>query len=126
MFTKIDRNKMTEDFVAAAMWLKARPDCTGKIGAVGFCYGGGIANILAVRMPDLGAAAPFYGRQPTGDDVAKIHAPLLLHYAGNDEGTDAGIPAFEAALKANNKKYEAFVYAGTQHGFHNDATPRYD
>jgi carboxymethylenebutenolidase len=125
-FREVDGKKMVEDFVASAVWLKARPDCTGKIGVVGFCFGGGIANTLAVRLPDLGAAAPFYGRQPGAEDVAKIHAPLLLHYAANDDGVDAGIPAFEAALKANNKKYEAFIYPGTQHGFHNDTTPRYD
>ena len=125
-FREVDGKKMTEDFVASAGWLKARPDCTGKIGVVGFCFGGGIANTLAVRLPDLGAAAPFYGRQPDAADVPKIHAPLLLHYAANDEGVTGGWPAFEAALKANNKKYEAFIYPGTQHGFHNDTTPRYD
>ena len=125
-FREVDGNKMLEDFVASAGWLKARPDCTGKIGVVGFCFGGGIANTLAVRIPDLGAAVPFYGRQPSAEDTAKIKAPLMLHYAGNDQGVNAGWPAFEAALKTNNKKYEAFVYEGTQHGFHNDTTPRYD
>ncbi len=125
-FREVDGPKMVEDFVASAGWLKARPDCTGKIGVVGFCFGGGIANTLAVRIPDLGAAVPFYGRQPSAEDTAKIKAPLMLHYAGNDQGVNAGWPAFEAALKANNKKYEAFVYEGTQHGFHNDTTPRYD
>ena len=112
--------------MAAAQWLQKRPECTGKIGAVGFCFGGGIVNTLAVRLPDLGAAAPFYGRQPSAEDTAKIKAPILAHYAGNDPGVDGGIPAFEAALKANHKKYEIFVYEGTQHGFHNDTTPRYD
>jgi carboxymethylenebutenolidase len=125
-FREVDGPKMVEDFVASAGWLKARPDCTGKIGVVGFCFGGGIANTLAVRIPDLGAAVPFYGRQPSAEDTAKIKAPLMLHYAGNDQGVNAGWPAFEAALKTNTKKYEAFVYEGTQHGFHNDTTPRYD
>ena len=125
-FREVDGPKMVEDFVASAGWLKARPDCTGKIGVVGFCFGGGIANTLAVRIPDLGAATAFYGRQPSAEDTAKIKAPLMLHYAGNDQGVNAGWPAFEAALKTNNKKYEAFVYEGTQHGFHNDTTPRYD
>jgi carboxymethylenebutenolidase len=126
LFRQVDGPKMMEDFVAAANWLKARPECTGKMGAIGFCFGGGIVNQLAVRLPDLGAAAPFYGRQPNAEDTAKIKAPLMLHYAQNDQGIDAGIPAFEAALKANSKSYQLFVYDGTQHGFHNDTTPRYD
>ena len=125
-FREVNGPKMLEDFVAAAAWLKARPESNGKIGAVGFCFGGGIVNQLAVRMPDLGAGAPFYGRQPGADDVPKIKAPLMLHYAANDQGVNAGIPAYEAALKANNKKYEIFTYENTQHGFHNDTTPRYD
>ena len=125
-FREVNGPKMLEDFVAAAAWLKSLPQSTGKIGAIGFCFGGGIVNQLAVRMPDLGAGAPFYGRQPSAEDTAKIKAPLMLHYAGNDPGVDQGIPAFEAALKANNKKYEVFVYEGAQHGFHNDTTPRYD
>jgi carboxymethylenebutenolidase len=125
-FREVNGPKMLEDFVASAAWLKARPESNGKIGAVGFCFGGGIVNQLAVRMPDLGAGAPFYGRQPGADDVPKIKAPLMLHYAANDQGVNAGIPAYEAALKANNKKYEIFIYEGTQHGFHNDTTPRYD
>ena len=127
LFRKVDGKKMTEDFVASAMWLKKRPDSTGKLGAVGFCFGGGIVNQLAVRLgKDLNAGVAFYGRQPGADDVPKIHAPLMLHYAGNDEGVNSGIPAFEAALKANKKKYEIFMYEGKQHGFHNDTTPRYD
>jgi len=125
-FRTVNGPKMFEDFVAAAQWLKARPESNGKIGVVGFCFGGGICNQLAVRMPDLGAAAPFYGRQANADDVPKIKAQLMLHYAGNDQGVNQGIPAYEAALKANNKPYSIFTYEGTQHGFHNDTTPRYD
>ena len=126
-FRTVDGKKMTEDFVASALWLKARADSTGKLGAVGFCFGGGIVNQLAVRLgKDLNAGVAYYGRQPGADDVPKIYAPLMLHYAGNDQGTNAGIPAYEAALKANNKKYELFIYEGKQHGFHNDTTPRYD
>jgi carboxymethylenebutenolidase len=126
LFRKVDGAKMLADFVAAAGWLKVHPQSTGKVGAVGFCFGGGVANSLAVRVPDLGAAAPFYGRQPNAEDTAKIKAPLLIHYAGNDEGVNQGWPAYEAALKANGKTYQAFTYEGTQHGFHNDTTPRYD
>jgi carboxymethylenebutenolidase len=125
-FREVNGPKMFEDFVAAANWLKANAACTGKIGAVGFCFGGGVVNNLAVRMPDLAAGAPFYGRQPNAEDTAKIKAPLMLHYAGNDQGVNAGIPAFEEALKANHKTYTKYVYDGTQHGFHNDTTPRYD
>jgi carboxymethylenebutenolidase len=125
-FRQVDGMKMANDFEAAARWLMAHNECTGKVGVVGFCYGGGVANNLAVRIPNLGAAAPFYGRQPNAADTAKINAPLMLHYAENDQGITAGIAAFEEALKANNKKYEKFVYPGTQHGFHNDTTPRYD
>ncbi len=125
-FRQVNGPKMFEDFVAAAKWLKAYPESSGKIGVVGFCFGGGICNQLAVRMPDLGAAAPFYGRQVSAEDAAKIKAPLLLHYAGNDQGVNQGWPAYEAALKANNKAYTAYVYENTQHGFHNDTTPRYD
>ena len=125
-FRNVNGPKMFEDFVASAAWLKAHPSSTGKVGVVGFCFGGGICNQLAVRMPDLAAAAPFYGRQVSAEDAAKIQAPLLLHYAANDQGVTGGWPAFEAALKANNKVYTAYVYPNTQHGFHNDTTPRYD
>jgi carboxymethylenebutenolidase len=123
---KLDRNKILEDFVAGANHLKAMPDCTGKFGVVGFCFGGAVSNTLAVRMPDLAAAVPFYGGQPPAEDVPKIKAALLIHYAGLDERVNAGWPAYEAALKANNVRYEEFVYAGANHGFHNDTTPRYD
>ena len=127
LFQKVDRSKMLEDFLAAAHWLKDRPDCTGKIGVVGFCFGGGVANTLAVRMgPDLAAAVPFYGGQPPATDVAKIKAPLLLQYAGLDTRVNAGWPAYEEALKANHVTYTAYVYEGANHGFHNDTTPRYD
>lgn len=127
LFQKVDRTKMTDDFVAAARWLKARPECTGKIGVVGFCFGGGIANTLAVRMgADLSAAVAFYGSQPPASDVPKIKAPLLLHYAGLDTRINGGWPAYEEALKANHINYKAFTYEGANHGFHNDTTPRYD
>ena len=126
-FRKVDGKKMTEDFIAAARWLKARPDSTGKLGAVGFCFGGGMVNQLAVRLgADLNAGVAFYGRQAGADDVPKISAPLLLHYAGNDERVNEGIAAYEAALKANKKVYAQHIYEGKQHGFHNDTTPRYD
>ncbi len=126
-FGKVDKPKMTEDFIAAARWLKGRSDCTGKIGVVGFCFGGGIANTLAVRLgSDLSAAVPFYGSQPPAADVAKIKAPLLLQYAGLDTRITGGWPAYEEALKANHVTYTAYVYEGANHGFHNDTTPRYD
>jgi carboxymethylenebutenolidase len=126
-FRTVDGKKMTEDFVAAAKWLKARPESTGKLGAVGFCFGGGMVNQLAVRLgADLNAGVAFYGRQAGAEDVPRISAPLLLHYAGNDQGVNAGIANYEAALKANNKVYTLYMYEGTQHGFHNDTTPRYD
>jgi carboxymethylenebutenolidase len=126
LFATLDAAKRTEDLVTAAGYLKSRPECTGKIGVVGFCFGGGIANLLAVRLPDLAAAVPFYGAQPAAADVAKIKAPLLIHYAGLDERINKGWPDYEAALKANAVKYQMYMYAGTNHGFHNDTTPRYD
>ncbi len=119
--------EMIEDFTAAALWLEKHPASKGTIGVTGFCYGGGMANTLAVRLPELiKAAAPFYGGQPKAEDVPKIKAPLLLHYAEKDDRVNAGWPAYEAALKAQGKSYEAFIYPGTNHGFHNDTTPRYD
>ncbi|MEP7276737.1 MAG: dienelactone hydrolase family protein [Betaproteobacteria bacterium] len=126
LFAKLDQAKTRNDFLAGAAYLKGLPGCTGRIGVVGFCWGGGIANMLATRLPDLGAAVPFYGGQPTAGDTAKIKAPLMLHYASNDERINAGWPAYEAALKAAGVKYEAFVYADTEHGFNNDTTPRFD
>ena len=126
LFAKQDAGKRTEDLFAAAGYLKSRPECTGKIGAVGFCFGGTTVNTLAVRIPDLAAAVPFYGGQPAAADVARIKAPLLIHYAALDERINAGWPAYEAALKANGVKHEMHMYAGTYHGFHNDTTPRYD
>ncbi|HKQ18131.1 MAG TPA: dienelactone hydrolase family protein [Candidatus Eisenbacteria bacterium] len=126
LFQKLDQAKTREDFVTAANTLRKRADCTGKIGAVGFCYGGGMVNFLATRMPELRAGVPFYGNQAEAADVPKIKAPLLIHYAETDERINAGWPAYEAALKENKKKYEAFIYPGTQHGFNNDTTPRYD
>ena len=126
VFPKLDQTKTREDFVAAVNYLKTRPDCTGRIGVVGFCYGGGIANMLATRVPDLAAAVPFYGGQPAADQVPNIKAALLIHYAENDERINAGWPAYEAALKAAKVSYTMHMYPGTQHGFNNDTTPRYD
>ena len=123
---QLDRGKMTEDFVAAALHLKTHPECSGRIGVVGFCFGGGMVNTLAVRLPDLAAAVPFYGGQPAAEDVPKIRAPLLLHYAGLDTRVNKGWPDYEAALKANGVTYTAHIYESANHGFHNDTTPRYD
>jgi carboxymethylenebutenolidase len=126
LFGKVDRNKMTEDFVAAAGWLKAHAEGNGRVGVVGFCFGGGIANTLAVRVPDLAAAVPFYGGAPAEADVAKIKAAVLVHHGGADTRLVEAWPAYEAALKANKVRYEGYVYPNAQHGFHNDTTPRYD
>ena len=126
MFRELDAAKRTEDLVAAVDYLKGRPDFSGKLGAVGFCFGGTTVNLIATRVPDLRAAVPFYGGQPSAEATARIKAPLLIHYAGSDERINAGWPAFEAALKANGVRYEMYMYPGTQHGFHNDSTPRYD
>jgi len=127
LFASLDRGKMAEDFHAAAAWLKTRPDSSGKLGGVGFCFGGGVINQLAVWMgTDLNAAVPFYGTQPSAADAAKIKAPLLAHYAALDTRITSGWPAFDAALTAAHVTHEGYVYAGANHGFHNDTTPRYD
>lgn len=123
---QIDPARLMEDFFAGFEFLVGHVGSTGKVGAVGFCYGGGVCNALAVAYPNLAAAVPFYGRQPAAEDVPAIQAPLMLHYAGLDERINAGWPAYEDALKANGKTYEAYVYPGVNHGFHNDTTPRYD
>ena len=126
LFPKLDQAKTREDFVAAFEFLKKRPETTGKVGAVGFCYGGGMVNFLATRLPDLAAGVAFYGSAPTLEDVPKIKAPLLIQSAETDERINASWPGYEQALKAANIRYERFLYPGTQHGFHNDTTPRYN
>ena len=126
LFPKLDQAKTREDFVAAAAFLKGHAACTGKIGVVGFCWGGGIAHVLATRLPDLGAAVPFYGNPPAPEEAAKVKAPLLVHFAEADQRINAAWPAYEAALKAAGVTYAAHTYPGTQHGFNNDTTPRYD
>ena len=126
MQRELDGQKLFEDFVAAVETLQKDSDCNGKVGCVGFCYGGGVSNGLAVRVPDLAAAVPFYGRQAPAEDVPKINAPLLIHYGGLDERINAGWPEYKAALDANGKTYEMHMYEGANHGFHNDTTPRYD
>ncbi len=126
LFPKLDQAKTREDFVAAFEFLKKRPETTGKVGAVGFCYGGGMVNYLATRLPDLAAGVAFYGSAPNLEDVPKIKAPLLIQSAEVDERINASWPGYEQALKAANVRYERFLYPGTQHGFHNDTTPRYD
>jgi len=124
--SQVDPAKLMNDFFAGVDWLLAHPDSTGRVGVTGFCYGGGVANACAVAYPELAGAVPFYGRQPAEADVAKIKCPLLLHYAELDERVNEGWPAYEAALKAVGTRYEAFIYPGVNHGFHNDTTPRYD
>ncbi len=126
LFAQLDQTKTREDFVAATQLLQKRADCTGKVAAVGFCYGGGMAHILSTRLPDLAGAVPFYGNHPAAEDAAKVKAPLLIHFAGVDERINAAWPTYEAALKAAGAKYTAHEYAGTQHGFNNDTTPRFD
>lgn len=121
-----DRDEMLEDFIAAFEYLKVHPECTGKVGVVGFCFGGWISNMMAVKVPDLAAAVPFYGGQPAAEDVLNIQAPLLLHYGELDTRVNEGWPDYEAALKKHGKKYQAYVYPNANHGFHNDTTPRYD
>jgi carboxymethylenebutenolidase len=127
LFGQVDRGKMMEDFLAAAMWLKSRPDCTGKLGAIGFCFGGGIVNQLAVQMgSDLAAAVPFYGAQPSAAETAKIKAPINAQYGELDTRITGGWPAFDAALTEARVPHEGHIYKGANHGFHNDTTPRYD
>ncbi len=123
---KVDPGKLMNDFFAAIEWMKKHSDATGKVGITGFCYGGGVSNAAAVAYPELAAAVPFYGRQPDAKDVPRIKAPLLLHYGELDKAINEGWPAYEQALKANGKTYEAYIYPGVNHGFHNDSTPRYD
>jgi len=123
---KRDRNEMLEDFISAYDYLKASDQCTGKIGVVGFCFGGWIANMMAVKIPTLNAAVPFYGGQPSAEETANIKAPLMLQYAGLDTRVNAGWPDYETALKSNNVEYEAFFYPEVNHGFHNNTTPRFD
>ncbi|MGK3194677.1 YghX family hydrolase [Enterobacter soli] len=123
---KVDPTKLMNDFFAAVEFMKKHPDASGKVGITGFCYGGGVSNAAAVAYPELDCAVPFYGRQPAAADVPKIKAPLLLHYAGLDKNINEGWPTYEAALKLNNKVYDAYIYPGVNHGFHNDSTPRYD
>jgi carboxymethylenebutenolidase len=126
LFQKLDQTKTREDFVTAFAWLKARPETTGRVGAVGFCYGGGIVNMLATRVPELVAGVAFYGSGPNVEDVPKIKAALVIQHAENDERINAGWPAYQAALDAAKVDYVRHLYPGTQHGFNNDTTPRYD
>lgn len=121
-----DRNEMLEDFIAAFDYLKSHPECDGNIGVVGFCFGGWISNMMAVKVSDLKAAVPFYGGQPSAEETAMITAPLMIHYGDLDTRVNEGWPDYEAALKANNKEYQVFFYPDVNHGFHNDSTPRYN
>lgn len=123
---KVDPTKLMNDFFAAIEFMQQHPEASGKVGITGFCYGGGVANAAAVAYPELACAVPFYGRQPPAAEVAKIRAPLLLHYAGLDKNINEGWPAYEKALKAEKKIYQAWIYESVNHGFHNDSTPRYD
>ena len=126
LFPQLDQAKSREDFIAAARWLMQRPDSNGKVGVVGFCYGGAMANTLAARVPELAAAVPFYGSAPAPADAPNVKAPLLVHFAENDQRVNASWPPYEEALKASKIPYQEFTYPGTQHGFNNDTTPRYD
>jgi len=126
LFAKLDSSKRTEDLLAAVPFLESRPDCNGRLGAVGFCFGGGIVNMMAVRFPDLAAAVPFYGQQPSATDTAKIKAPLLIHYSALDTFINPGWPAWKEALDRNHVSYQEYMYPNVNHGFHNDTTPRYD
>ena len=126
MQSKRNRDEMLEDFIAAYEFLKINKECTGNVGVVGFCFGGWISNMMAVKIPDLKAAVPFYGGQPSAEETAKIKAPLLLQYGELDTRVNEGIPAYETALKANKIEYTIYIYPGVNHGFHNDTTPRYD
>jgi carboxymethylenebutenolidase len=125
-FQKLDQAKTREDFIAGAAFLKSHAESTGRLGVVGFCYGGGVAHFLSTQLPDLAAAVPFYGNQPAPEEAAKVKAPLLIHFAEKDERINAAWPAYEEALKKNKVNYQAYTYPGTQHGFNNDTTPRYD
>jgi carboxymethylenebutenolidase len=126
LWAKLDQAKIVEDLLSAYDALKARPECNGRVGAVGFCFGGGVVDIMATRFPDLAAGVAYYGPPPSAEDTARIKAPLLLHFAGNDKYIGPRWPTWEAALKANHVRYEAYIYPNTEHGFHNDTTPRYD
>ena len=126
LFAKLDGARRNEDLLAAYPVLEKRPECNGRIGATGFCFGGGVVGMMATRLPGLRAAVPFYGSQPSAEDTAKIKAPLLIHYAETDPRINAGWPAWEDALKLHDIRYQMYIFPGTQHGFHNDTTPRYD